>query len=293
LFKTNIEKCPNNFISINNNCYMFGHKEQLNWNHANEKCQQFNSNLIDLNDLEEFFHIFTYLMENKLESFYDTMHLRASHNQQTKNFYESNLTTESKTNEKIFRLLENNLAKIDNNTYNNNNFNGERKFSEEQLKFFKLKLCEFKSKVSGHRADEIDLLKLNKSNNLIKDNSVFFELNSHLNNYNSSNLAEEVFTFHGSNNCITLNIQKNINENINSSNDLFSRICITINQCQKKLPFICKLNSDQFKHGQIFYKNSLSDYQQDPKMSYLMNSFLAVAHGLDSAQKNVLLFAAF
>ncbi len=75
--------------------------------------------------------------------------------------------------------------------------------------------------------------------------------------------------------CFTVNI------NINSN-----KSCILMHECEANLPFICKLNLDQFRNKK-FYKHNLHDYQQDPKMSYLMNSFLALIHGLDAAHRNV------
>ena len=61
--------------------------------------------------------------------------------------------------------------------------------------------------------------------------------------------------------------------------------CVNQRVCDRKLPYVCKLENKT--PGQLFYKNSLAGYRQDGKMSYIMNAFLAVVHGLDQAQKNV------
>ena len=57
--------------------------------------------------------------------------------------------------------------------------------------------------------------------------------------------------------------------------------CIMLNECDLLLPSICKLKQSNKK----FYKNTLEGYQQDPKMSYLINSFLAVVYGLNIAHQ--------
>ncbi len=63
--------------------------------------------------------------------------------------------------------------------------------------------------------------------------------------------------------------------------------CLDINECTDQLPFICKLKKDLKAPKKTYYKHSLADYQQDPKMSYIMNAFLAVVYGLHNAQKKV------
>ena len=63
--------------------------------------------------------------------------------------------------------------------------------------------------------------------------------------------------------------------------------CVEINNYEKKLPFVCKLEVKNFKGENLFYQNSLKNYQQDPKMSYVINSVLAIVNGLDKAHQNV------
>lgn len=38
-----------------------------------------------------------------------------------------------------------------------------------------------------------------------------------------------------------------------------------------------------------YYPDSLRNYQQDPKMSYVINALLAIAHGLAKIHQNVIL----
>jgi hypothetical protein len=68
--------------------------------------------------------------------------------------------------------------------------------------------------------------------------------------------------------------------------------CIELKNYEKKLPFVCKYEgkfSNKSKKYQLvdFYPDSLFNYQQDPKMSYVINSLLAVVHGLNRIHKNV------
>ncbi len=58
-------------------------------------------------------------------------------------------------------------------------------------------------------------------------------------------------------------------------------------ECADKLAFVCKLKKSKTSPNQVYYKHSLADYQQDPKMSYIINAFLAVVYGLDMSQKSV------
>ena len=69
-------------------------------------------------------------------------------------------------------------------------------------------------------------------------------------------------------------------KNLNST-----EYCIDLSKCDAHLPFICKIKADIKSN---IYTHKLDDYLQDPKMSYVMNSFLAIAHGLDRAHKKSL-----
>lgn len=74
--------------------------------------------------------------------------------------------------------------------------------------------------------------------------------------------------------------------------------CLKLNKCEntitKKLPFICKFESSKLYNSKAynrfvgdFYPDTLRNYQQDPKMSFVIYSLLAVAHGLDQVHKKV------
>lgn len=68
--------------------------------------------------------------------------------------------------------------------------------------------------------------------------------------------------------------------------------CIELKNYEKKLPFVCKYEgkySNKSKKYQLvdFFPDSLYNYQQDPKMSYVINSLLAVVHGLNRIHKRV------
>jgi hypothetical protein len=75
--------------------------------------------------------------------------------------------------------------------------------------------------------------------------------------------------------------------------------CLKMKNCVRRLPFICKFesssgrsesssaNSDGSTEKIDFYPDTLRNYQQDPKMSFVINSFLAVAYGLDRVHQKV------
>ena len=87
-------------------------------------------------------------------------------------------------------------------------------------------------------------------------------------------------------------------DNLNEEKPLI--YCFKWKNCAKKLPFICKFDSSSAKSNakshedsiklinyDDFYPDTLRSYQQDPKMSFVINSLLAVAHGLDRVHKKV------
>lgn len=64
--------------------------------------------------------------------------------------------------------------------------------------------------------------------------------------------------------------------------------CVDMRKLQTKLPFICKYKTlKNNKTSTDFYPDSLRNYQQDPKMSYVINSLYAIVHGLDKAHQIV------
>ena len=75
-------------------------------------------------------------------------------------------------------------------------------------------------------------------------------------------------------------------EILREANQTFS-YCVELKTYEKKLPFVCKVDLDDAKSEKHFYTNSLKNYQQDPKMSYVMNSLLAIVNGLDKVHQNV------
>lgn len=83
------------------------------------------------------------------------------------------------------------------------------------------------------------------------------------------------------------NIEKNSEKNVNPEPSKQINYCIELKTYEKKLPFICKLDLQNLKPETVFYKNSLKNYQQDPKMSYVINSVLAIVNGLDKVHQNV------
>lgn len=109
---------------------------------------------------------------------------------------------------------------------------------------------------------------------------------SHYNRHKAKADEEEpeVFTFFNSKaletglGCIILNLTR-------SQRDGKISFCVNMDECNRRRPYICKLATKQ--NEEYYYKNDLKAYQQDPKMSYIMNAFLAVAHGLDRTQQYV------
>jgi hypothetical protein len=78
-----------------------------------------------------------------------------------------------------------------------------------------------------------------------------------------------------------------IEHNILSGSNAF---CLNSNDCKKELYFICNYDINKNiddKADSLVYADTLQNYQQDPKMSYVMNSFLAVAFGLNRIHQKV------
>jgi hypothetical protein len=91
------------------------------------------------------------------------------------------------------------------------------------------------------------------------------------------------------------------NENVGKANSDLANIsikfsprdysyCVDMRKSHTKLPFICKYKTlKNNKTSTDFYPDSLRNYQQDPKMSYVINSLYAIVHGLDKAHQIVTL----
>lgn len=126
----------------------------------------------------------------------------------------------------------------------------------------------------------------------------YFKNESFLNIINTLS-DDDVITFFNSHlkpdrQCISIIITR-----VTSGRTNFS-YCVQFNNCYRKLPFICKfrhstssfstnnLENKNTSHRKIeFYPDTLRNYQQDPKMSYVINSLLAVVYGLDRIYKKV------
>lgn len=81
--------------------------------------------------------------------------------------------------------------------------------------------------------------------------------------------------------------------------------CLNVNDCRKEIYYLCKFEVKTLQKGGInfdglnenleesnealYYTDTLKDYQQDPKMSYVMNSFLAIAYGLNKIHEKVVI----
>ena len=65
-----------------------------------------------------------------------------------------------------------------------------------------------------------------------------------------------------------------------------------VNDCEQNINYICSYdtNKKSSDYETSVYSDTLKDYQQDPKMSYVMNSFLAIAYGLDKIHQKVICF---
>jgi hypothetical protein len=109
------------------------------------------------------------------------------------------------------------------------------------------------------------------------------------NDFEASIADEDVITFFNSKIYHTppyLSLEILENEESNEETKRMPNYCIEINNYEKKLPFVCKLEAKHFKSENSFYRNSLKNYQQDPKMSYVINSALAIVNGLDRVHQN-------
>lgn len=112
-----------------------------------------------------------------------------------------------------------------------------------------------------------------------------FDQNYEISDFESSISSEDVVTFYNSK--IYNNYQCIFMVSNNTSKFDY---CVKLKNCHLKLPFICKINTDKMRSrfSGDFYPDSLHNYQQDPKMSYVINSLLAITHGLARVHKNVI-----
>lgn len=85
---------------------------------------------------------------------------------------------------------------------------------------------------------------------------------------------------------------------IEMNRDIFSKShCFSYNNCEEQLYYICNYDkklygdtnaNEKNQSSSYNYSDTLQDYQQDPKMSYVMNSFLAIAYALNRIHQTVI-----
>jgi hypothetical protein len=124
---------------------------------------------------------------------------------------------------------------------------------------------------------------------------------------------EQVFTYFinkidQNKQCLSIVISNVI---VESGGNNFS-YCIELSKCDDRLPFVCKFETNKTKDREqkiasvggvmssssksgkkiidssnFIFPDTLQGYIQDPKMSYVMNSFLALVHGLNRVHQAV------
>ena len=92
--------------------------------------------------------------------------------------------------------------------------------------------------------------------------------------------------------CISVHISNTMTPKASGNNFSY---CAQFKVCYTRLPYVCKLSppspanrSAAALQRQEFYPDTLRNYQQDPKMSYVINSLLAIAHGLNRVHQKVI-----
>lgn len=140
-------------------------------------------------------------------------------------------------------------------------------------------------------------------NDDINDLKFLYSRNESIHDFMNTLSDDDVITFYNSHlksdrQCISvLNNQTLSLEKSKNRRDLFKSkfsYCVQFNTCYRRLPFICKFrhsppsfsssNLEKSNRSHLkaeFYPDTLRNYQQDPKMSYVINSLLAVSYGLD------------
>lgn len=120
-----------------------------------------------------------------------------------------------------------------------------------------------------------------------KNKRNLFDQNYEISDFESSISSEDVITFYNKKiyndyQCIFIMVSID-NSKLN--------YCVQLKNCHLKLPFICKINTEKMRNrfSGDFYPDSLHNYQQDPKMSYVINSLLAITHGLARVHNNVII----
>lgn len=221
----------------------------MNWAEAQNECKQkyFDSNLLDLNKKKDLEEVFEYLENNEMVHHLNKMHVR--------------IKIQQDSNEQIYE---------------------EYTSSEQTLKLKNCRIGKSKNKRKKSEHQLFDHYHLDQ------------HINESISDFEASLADEDVITFfnskmnQNSQQCISIFITKILNDNLNTQQlkTNFS-YCIELKNCHKKLPFICKIEVNESNSLGDFYPDSLRNYQQDPKMSYVINSLLAVVYGLSRAHQNV------
>ena len=224
----------------------------LEWEDAQNECKKkyFNSELLDINEYD-LNELINYLFKtNQLENF-SKLHIKLISTQRQQHQRQDSI----------------------------------EQSSESTLNKKKLKLC--KSQSVKEKGLYNNLLNKNKSLTDLDDSLIDDDLSTYLDYRKRENLK---YT------SIKITHEKIF---LNDEDEIKSYdYCIEVNNKKKKLPFICKFesrsnlnqNDDDNDELSDFYPDTLRDYIQDPKMSYVMNSLLAIVNGLDKAHQIVINF---
>lgn len=277
IFLMNKGKCPINFVEIGGKCYWIS-TQNLNWIDAQKECKlkYFNSNLLDLNNSDDVLNVLEYLALNGMTEHLLRMHMRIKIPMESTEDYSSELDEKKSFN----FVVSNGESGAQGQSLSLEQ--GQTRPGEEP-QTLKLVHCKKFSNYSELRK-RVDY-ELDEYGYLIKNDS--------FSNFEDSLSDEDVITFFNSKinrhlQCVSILIMNRLTGNQKNN---FS-YCIQFNNCFKKLPFVCKFHPDENKIANKskldFYPDTLRNYQQDPKMSYVINSFLTVVHGLDRIHKKVL-----
>ncbi len=285
-------KCPTGFIDIGDNCYWFS-TQSLNWNDARNACKEkhFRSSLLDLNNEAYLEEVFQYLIKHRTIS---SEHLNEVHARIRLNSDGSTSTLRSRHHTVHSSDLDDH-EDLDNGQEMTTHgeqmdqliFNDENNMSGEQT--IKLRYCKSILK---------DEEKLNQYNLLeLASRATTASVEPLGRDYEASLTDENVVTFFDSK--INQNLQCLSILIANSSLGVGKKpvYCLKMKNCVRRLPFVCKLepSSGQMVRSKAnggpekadFYPDTLTNYQQDPKMSFVVNSLLAVAYGLDRVHQKV------
>jgi hypothetical protein len=250
--------------------------------------------LLDLNDNERLVEIFEYLATQGMSMHLIRMHVRINF----KHLNELNYSGESKERK-----------------YSNHNRQQQQKQQhqqQQQQQHLKSQQLLYDYAASAEQTLKIRVCKsfipIIKSNEPGQANYSAYAHNesSLLSSFELALADEQVFTYFINNidqnkQCLSIVISNMIIENGGNN---FS-YCIELNKCDDRLPFVCKFETNKTKEREkmtaagsskskqvdssnFIFPDTLQGYIQDPKMSYVMNSFLALVHGLNRVHQAVI-----